>query len=103
MSAMLLAITSVVVTGAAALAAPTSATDTSRADDRGPVYLDARQPTHRRVADLLRRMTLEEKVGQMTQTERGAVFDNPSLIAEDQVPVNVGDRDYEPLFPYGWG
>ena len=82
MTALLLAITSVVVTGAAAQAAPTAATDTTRADHRGPVYLDARQPTHRRVADLLRRMTLEEKVGQMTQTERGAVFDNPSLIAE---------------------
>ena len=85
MSALLLAITSVVVTSAAAQAAPTAATDTARADHRGPVYLDARQPTHRRVADLLRRMTLEEKVGQMTQTERGAVFDNPSLIAEWQV------------------
>ena len=22
---------------------------------------------------------------------------------EDQVPINVGDEDYEPLFPYGWG
>lgn len=85
MSALLLAITSVVVTSAAAQAAPTAATDTPRADHRGPVYLDARQPTHRRVADLLRRMTLEEKVGQMTQTERGAVFGNPSLIAEWQV------------------
>jgi beta-glucosidase len=21
----------------------------------------------------------------------------------DQVPINVGDADYEPLFPYGWG
>ncbi len=85
MSALLLAITSVVVSSAAAQAAPTAATDTARADHRGPVYLDARQPTHRRVADLLRRMTLEEKVGQMTQTERGAVFGNPSLIAEWQV------------------
>ena len=22
---------------------------------------------------------------------------------EDQVPINVGDEDYDPLFPYGWG
>ena len=22
---------------------------------------------------------------------------------EDQVPINVGDDDYDPLFPYGWG
>jgi len=87
-SALLVAITSVVATGAAAQATPAAATDTTdtaRTERRGPVYLDARQPTHRRVADLLGRMTLEEKVGQMTQTERGAVFDTPSLIAEWQV------------------
>jgi beta-glucosidase len=23
--------------------------------------------------------------------------------SEDQVPINVGDRNYRPLFPYGWG
>lgn len=23
--------------------------------------------------------------------------------SEDQVPVNVGDPNYQPLFPYGWG
>jgi beta-glucosidase len=36
-------------------------------------YLDSRQPVGTRVADLLGRMTLEEKVGQMTQAERGAI------------------------------
>jgi beta-glucosidase len=85
---LLLATTSVVVGGAAAQAAPGApAADAASVttDRHGPVYLDARQPTHRRVADLLRRMTLEEKVGQMTQTERNQVFDNPSLIAEWQV------------------
>src|SRR3954469_17559351 len=41
-----------------------------------PVYKDARQPVAKRVADLLSRMTLEEKVGQMTQAER-AQFDKP--------------------------
>src|SRR5215472_24462 len=30
-----------------------------------PVYLDAKQPVSRRVEDLLRRMTLKEKVGQL--------------------------------------
>ena len=30
-----------------------------------PVYLDAKQPVNRRVEDLLRRMTLKEKVGQL--------------------------------------
>jgi beta-glucosidase len=38
-----------------------------------PVYLDAKAPIGRRVNDLLSRMTLEEKIGQMTQAERGAV------------------------------
>jgi beta-glucosidase len=55
-----------VLAGLAALAAmlviPASATATS-----GPVYLNARAPVHARVADLLRRMTLEEKVGQTAQ------------------------------------
>jgi beta-glucosidase len=23
--------------------------------------------------------------------------------SEAQVPINVGDRNYDPLFPYGWG
>jgi beta-glucosidase len=48
-------------------------------------YLDARQPIDTRVADLLGRMTLEEKIGQMTQAERDAVFDDPTLIAQWQL------------------
>ncbi|GAB7190646.1 hypothetical protein NUM3379_13520 [Kineococcus sp. NUM-3379] len=36
-------------------------------------YLDASRSVRRRVDDLLKRMTLEEKVGQMTQAERAAV------------------------------
>lgn len=43
---------------AAALSIPASA-------QNKPLYLDARQPVEKRVEDLLRRMTLEEKVGQM--------------------------------------
>jgi len=35
--------------------------------DRGPAYLDAQASTRSRVADLLRRMTVEEKVGQIEQ------------------------------------
>ncbi len=35
--------------------------------DRGPTYLDARASTKARVADLVRRMTVEEKVGQLEQ------------------------------------
>jgi beta-glucosidase len=43
-------------------------------------YENPNLPVPARVVDLLGRMTLEEKVGQMTQTERYQVFDNPSLI-----------------------
>jgi beta-glucosidase len=60
------------------VAAPSAAPDTT---DVLP-YEDPSQPVPARVADLLSRMTLEEKVGQMTQAERGAVSDDPSLITE---------------------
>ena len=43
-------------------------------------YQDASLPTKQRVADLVGRMTLEEKVGQMTQAERGDVAGDPSLV-----------------------
>ncbi len=42
-------------------------------DAHGLPYLNSKLPVHRRVADLLSRMTLEEKAGQMTQAERGAL------------------------------
>ncbi|HEX8867029.1 MAG TPA: hypothetical protein VF821_15325, partial [Lentzea sp.] len=35
------------------------------------IYLDARASSERRVEDLLRRMTLEEKIGQMVQIRVG--------------------------------
>jgi beta-glucosidase len=47
----------------------------------GLPYLDRRLPVDRRVADLLGRMSVEEKIGQMTQAERGAVAADPSLVA----------------------
>jgi beta-glucosidase len=43
-------------------------------------YENARLPVSKRVADLLGRMTLAEKVGQMTQTERARVDADPTLI-----------------------
>jgi beta-glucosidase len=43
-------------------------------------YRNAALPVADRVADLLGRMTLEEKVGQMTQAERGDVAGDPSLV-----------------------
>ena len=43
-------------------------------------YENPKLPVSTRVADLLGRMTLEEKVGQMTQTERYQVFNDTSPI-----------------------
>lgn len=63
---------------AMAVAAPSAAPG---ATDVLP-YEDPSQPVPARVADLLSRMTLEEKVGQMTQAERGAVSGDPSRITE---------------------
>jgi beta-glucosidase len=38
-----------------------------------PLYLDMNQPTAVRVDDLVARMTLEEKIGQMTQIEKNSI------------------------------
>jgi beta-glucosidase len=43
-------------------------------------YEDPSLPVSQRVDDLLSRMTLAEKVGQMTQTERYQVYDDPTPI-----------------------
>ncbi|WP_461012393.1 glycoside hydrolase family 3 N-terminal domain-containing protein [Streptomyces capparidis] len=48
-------------------------------DAHGLPYLDRRLPVAKRVADLLSRMTLEEKVGQMTQAERGALTEQDDI------------------------
>lgn len=44
-----------------------------------PLYKDPSQPVNARVVDLLGRMTLDEKIGQMTQIER-SVSDGATLI-----------------------
>ncbi|MFI1365134.1 glycoside hydrolase family 3 N-terminal domain-containing protein [Streptomyces griseochromogenes] len=48
-------------------------------DAHGLPYLDPKLPVRRRVADLVSRMSLTEKAGQMTQAERGAVADGGDL------------------------
>jgi beta-glucosidase len=61
---------------AALLATPVAAAGGAA---RAP-YENPRLPVKQRVADLLSRMTLEEKVGQMTQTERYQVYDDATPI-----------------------
>ena len=58
------------VLGVALLAPTSSGTPTAAARAAVP-YRDASLPVEARVADLLSRMTLAEKIGQMTQAERG--------------------------------
>jgi beta-glucosidase len=57
-------------TAAVALTVPLTQSS-SQADPNHGSYLDATAPTKARVTDLLRRMTLEEKVGQMVQIRVG--------------------------------
>lgn len=48
----------------------TRAKQSSVSRDRYRLYQDAKRPVEDRIQDLLSRMTLLEKIGQMTQTER---------------------------------
>jgi beta-glucosidase len=82
------------------VAAPSAAPD---AADVLP-YEDPSQPVPARVADLLSRMTLEEKVGQMTQAERGAVADDPSRITDLQLGsvLSGGGSTPTPNNPEAW-
>lgn len=50
-------------------------------DAHGLPYLDAGLPVRKRVADLLSRMTLAEKAGQMTQAERNALRSRGDIAA----------------------
>ena len=59
-----------VVVAAAALAA--GAVESAQA----AVYENPHAPTFARVNDLMKRMTLQEKIGQMTQAERDSVTDD---------------------------
>jgi beta-glucosidase len=67
-------------------------------------FEDPSQPVAARVADLLSRMTLEEKIGQMTQAERGAVFDDPSRITELKLGsvLSGGGSTPTPNTPEAW-
>jgi beta-glucosidase len=67
-------------------------------------YKDPSQPVSARVADLLSRMTLEEKVGQMTQAERGAVAGDPTRITDWQLGsvLSGGGSTPTPNTPAAW-
>ena len=68
------------------------------------VYEDPRAPVRERVADLLSRMTLEEKAGQMVQAERLSVADDPTPISALALGslLSGGGSVPTPNTPEGW-
>ncbi|WP_024285229.1 glycoside hydrolase family 3 protein [Cellulomonas sp. KRMCY2] len=78
---------------------PDPSTSAQRA---GLPYLDASLPTAARVADLLGRMDLADKVGQMTQAERSVV--SPEAVAELRLGsvLSGGGSVPEPNTVEGW-
>lgn len=48
------------------------------AEENDQKYKDSKQPLNVRIKDLMKRMSLEEKIGQMTQVER--MFASPSTV-----------------------
>jgi beta-glucosidase len=82
-AALSIGATAAVVPGAVAGGGPGGGShdgDHGHGGYNGTVYENPRAPIPKRVADLLSRMTLAEKVGQMTQAERASVTDDPSQI-----------------------
>ena len=67
-------------------------------------YQNPRQSVDRRVADLLGRMTLAEKIGQMTQAERAAVASDPTVIARWNLGsvLSGGGSTPTPNTPAAW-
>ncbi len=67
-------------------------------------YENADLSVRARVSDLLSRMTLEEKVGQMTQTERGSVYDDATPITTWKVGsvLSGGGSVPTPNTPKAW-
>ncbi|MGW7823742.1 glycoside hydrolase family 3 protein [Streptomyces puniciscabiei] len=72
-------------------------------DAHGLPYLNSRLPVKKRVADLLSRMSLAEKAGQMTQAERGAVGSGADIAAYALGSLLSGGGSVPtPDTPEGW-
>jgi beta-glucosidase len=69
----------------------------------GAPYLNAHLPVRKRVDDLLARMTLPEKIGQMTQAERGDLGD-PTRVTDRMLGsvLSGGGSVPDPNTPTGW-
>ncbi|MFE3036828.1 glycoside hydrolase family 3 N-terminal domain-containing protein [Streptomyces canus] len=72
-------------------------------DAHGLPYLNSKLPVRKRVADLLSRMSLAEKTGQMTQAERGAVGTGADIAADDLGSLlSGGGSTPTPNTPAAW-
>lgn len=73
-------------------------------DAHGLPYLNGKLPVRKRVTDLLSRMSLAEKAGQMTQAERGAVVATPGDIASYDLGslLSGGGSTPTPNTPAAW-
>ncbi|MFC7258058.1 glycoside hydrolase family 3 protein [Streptomyces lutosisoli] len=72
-------------------------------DAHGLPYLDAKLPLRKRVADLVSRMSLEEKAGQMTQAERGALTAQGDIATYDLGSLlSGGGSTPTPNTPAAW-
>jgi beta-glucosidase len=70
----------------------------------GLPYQNPRLPVRARVSDLLSRMTLAEKIGQMTQAERGSIDADTSKITSDKLGsvLSGGGSVPTPNTPKAW-
>lgn len=72
-------------------------------DAHGLPYLDPKLPVRKRVADLVSRMSLEEKAGQMTQAERGALTAQGDIATYDLGSLlSGGGSTPTPNTPAAW-
>jgi beta-glucosidase len=102
----------VAAAAAAALAVPAALAGPSDAGTRhgggpkthGLPYQNPRLPVRARVADLLSRMTLAEKIGQMTQAERASVDADTTKITNDHLGsvLSGGGSVPTPNTPSAW-
>ncbi len=92
------------ITAVQAPQATASSSGNARHTAGRPLYRDAARPIGQRVEDLLHRMRLEEKIGQMTQAERASVDSDTSKITSDHLGslLSGGGSVPSPNRPRAW-
>ncbi|GAA4541219.1 glycoside hydrolase family 3 protein [Amycolatopsis samaneae] len=70
--------------------------------ERAPLYRNPRAPVPVRVADLMKRMSLDDKIGQMTEGERAAATPRQAADARLGSVLSGGGSVPDPNSPAGW-